>query len=361
MPFLCQPATSSDRDVAMQDSAYSSSVVSVVLAAGKGTRMKSDKPKVLHDVFFVPMIHHVMDVLSTLTLTGNIVVTGHQHTLVETALAGYRPTFVWQQNQNGTGHAVLSCEAQLLRHQGHVLILCGDTPLIRPETLRCFMQVHASSSVTLSVMTTMVDDPTNYGRILNGPDGDLIGIVEERDANPEQKRIREINAGIYCVEAGFLLSALRRVTSENNQGELYLTDIVAIAVQDGKKVEKFICRDSEEVLGVNSRRELAKAHTVLQNRYLDELMDDGVTILQPETVTIDKNVSIDRDTVISPSVFLAGKSRIGKGVTIGPFVYIEESDIGEGASIGAHAHLVGAKVNPGVRIPPHALVNSSED
>ncbi|MFZ5773992.1 MAG: bifunctional UDP-N-acetylglucosamine diphosphorylase/glucosamine-1-phosphate N-acetyltransferase GlmU [Thermodesulfobacteriota bacterium] len=340
----------------MDNPTRSHSLVSVVLAAGKGTRMKSDRPKVLHEVFFAPMVHHVLDALAGLELSKTLVVTGHGGAEVEAALLGYRPIFVRQERQDGTGHAVMCCEEHLGRHQGQVLILCGDTPLIRAETLQRFVSGHQQANAVLSVMTTVVENPTNYGRIITDQQGNPVAIVEEKDASSDQRSIREINAGIYCVETEFLLRALRRLTPDNKQGELYLTDIVGIAVQEGLPVSRFVCPDDSEVLGVNSRRELARAHAILQRRCLDALMDSGVTILQPETVTIDKEVSMGRDSLVSPCVFLAGRCRIGAGVTIGPFCHVESSEIGDGARIGSHAHLAGATIAAGAIVPPHTVL-----
>ncbi|MGV1099525.1 bifunctional UDP-N-acetylglucosamine diphosphorylase/glucosamine-1-phosphate N-acetyltransferase GlmU [Thiovibrio sp. JS02] len=327
-----------------------SAVIGIVLAAGKGTRMKSEKPKVLHEVFFAPMVHHVLDALSPLSLAKTIVVTGHMHRLVEEALADYRPAFVFQEKQLGTGHAVLACQEMLSSHAGPVLILCGDTPLIRPETLRDFLESHRCNASQLTIMTTEVADPSHYGRILSDSAGNVLSIVEEKDAGPEQKKIREINAGIYCVDAELLLSALVRVGSDNKQGEIYLTDIVGIATADGVRVQKYVCEDSGEILGVNSRRELALAHQALQARHLDFLMDSGVTIPQPHNVSIAKTVVIGRDSVIQPFVFLAGKTEIGCSVTIDSFVKINDCHIGDGCQIGAFTHLRQEKVPPRTQI-----------
>ncbi|MDG4477086.1 bifunctional UDP-N-acetylglucosamine diphosphorylase/glucosamine-1-phosphate N-acetyltransferase GlmU [Thiovibrio frasassiensis] len=332
-----------------------SSVVGLVLAAGKGTRMKSDRPKVLHEAFFSPMIHHVVDVLQAISLGRNIVVTGHQHRLVEESLRGYPLSFVHQSQQLGTGHAVLACEGDLREHKGHVLILCGDTPLVRPETLRQFLQAHVESASQLTVMTTKVLDPSNYGRIVSDEYGNIVKIVEEKDATREQKEIKEINAGIYCVEATFLFDSLKRVGTDNMQGEIYLTDIVGIATGDGVHVHKFCCSDSEEILGVNSRRELSQAHTVLQRRYLHALMESGVTLIQPESVTIEKTVIIGKDSVIYPYTSLTGKCTIGAGVCIDSFVKIRDCMIGDSARIGSFAHLQQSNIPAWCTVAPHTI------
>jgi len=332
-----------------------SSVVGLVLAAGKGTRMKSDIPKVLHEAFFSPMLQHVMDALQPIFLGKTIVVTGHQYQMVEESLRGYPISFVHQSQQLGTGHAVLACEDELRFHKGPVLVLCGDTPLIRAETLRLFLHSHVESASRLTVMTTNVVEPDNYGRIVSDEHGNIVKIVEEKDANPAQKKIREINAGIYCVDAHFLFDALKRVGTDNMQGEIYLTDIVAIASGDGIHVHKFCCADSEEVLGVNSRRELAQAHSVLQGRYLDVLMESGVTLVQPETVTIEKTVTIGKDSVIYPNIVLTGVCNIGSGVHIDSFVKIDGCTIGESVCIGSFSHLRQTNIPSWSTVAPHTI------
>jgi len=332
-----------------------SAVVGLVLAAGKGTRMKSDNPKVLHEAFFSPIIHHVLDALQPISLKRNIVVTGHRHQLVEESLCGYPLSFVHQSQQLGTGHAVLACEDELRSHRGSVLILCGDTPLIRAETLRLFLHAHIESASHLTVMTTNVATPDNYGRIVSDEHGDIVKIVEEKDATPAQKKIREINAGIYCVDAQFLFDALKRVGTDNIQGEMYLTDIVAIATDDGIHVHKFCCPDSEEVLGVNSRCDLAQAHVVLQRRYLNVLMESGVTLIQPDAVTIEKTVTIGKDSVIHPNVVLTGVCSIGAGVRIDSFVKIDGCTIGDCVRIGSFTHLQQVNIPSWGTVAPHTV------
>ncbi len=241
-------------------------VNALILAAGKGTRMKSDKAKVLHEVLTAPMVHHVIDAVIPLHPARIVLVVGHQHEAVREALAGYNVTFALQQEQLGTGHAVLAARHLLPALDAQVLILCGDTPLIRTETLRAMLQDHAASGASLTIMTTELDNPTGYGRVLKGVDGGVHGIVEEKDASEAQRRIREINAGIYLVEVAFLFAALDQVGTNNAQGEMYLTDIVGLAVNAGVVVRTFRCADSEETLGVNSPTELALANARMQER-----------------------------------------------------------------------------------------------
>jgi len=240
-------------------------VNALILAAGLGTRMKSSKAKVLHEVDSRPMILHVMDTVKKLDLDHIYVVVGHQREKVAELITGYQADCIIQGEQLGTGHAVLCAENEL-RGDGTVLILSGDVPLIRTETLKAMLHGHLRSRPVLTLMTTTLADPANYGRIVRNSQGGLLGIIEEKDATEDQKKIKEINAGIYCAEAGFLFKALKKVTTDNRQGEMYLTDIVKIAIDEGFRVDIFSGVGSDEVLGVNSKEELAAADSWLRNQ-----------------------------------------------------------------------------------------------
>ncbi|MBU0481787.1 MAG: NTP transferase domain-containing protein [Proteobacteria bacterium] len=241
-------------------------VKAIVLAAGKGTRMKSSKAKVLHEVFSGPMIHHVLNSLLPLGLEEIIVVTGHQAEEVEASLAGFEVTFARQREQLGTGHAVLAAGKSFADYEGTVMILCGDTPLIRSVTLARMISEHQASDSVITVMSTILDFPTGYGRIITGPDGEVVGIVEEKDATTAEKAVREINAGVYCVESGFLREGLKRIGCDNSQGEFYLTDLIGVAIKLGQTVNRCLCTDPVEVLGVNSPKDLEEAGIALGAR-----------------------------------------------------------------------------------------------
>ncbi len=331
------------------------SVIAVVLAAGKGTRMKSRHAKVLHEIFFAPMIHHVLDALAPLDLARTVVVTGHQRERVEAALAGYPVAFVAQREQLGTGHAVLAAGREIAAAGGTVLILCGDTPLIRSATLAALVASHHASGAVLSLMTTCLDDPSNYGRIVTDKDGRILAIVEEKDASEAVRLIREVNAGIYCVEAGFLLDALARVGTDNRQGEVYLTDIVGIARGEGREVRRFVCEDAGEVLGVNSRLELAQAHVALCGRRNRELLAAGVTLLDPATVAVAKTVTVGPDTVLHANVEICGNSVIGRDCVVGSGAVIRDCRLGSEVVVGPHAYLEGGEVAAGEVIPPNGI------
>lgn len=331
------------------------SISCVVLAAGKGTRMKSTRAKVLHEVFFAPMIHHVLEAVNSLRLDHIIVVVGYQQDRVEEALESYPVSFVVQEEQLGTGHAVLCARDQLAAVGGTVLILCGDTPLIRAETLACMLAEHRAKGAPLTVMTTRLAEPTNYGRIVRDEQGAVLKIVEEKDATPQQRQIDEINAGIYCAETGFLFEALQQVGSDNSQGEVYLTDIVELANRAGHRVNRFAGVDAEEVLGVNSRVELAAAYKSLQQRRNEELMLSGVTLISPETVAVQKGVTIEPDTTIGPNVIITGRTRIGKGCRIAANVVIRESLLGDQVMVGAFSYLDNGRIDAGQTLPPYSV------
>jgi bifunctional UDP-N-acetylglucosamine pyrophosphorylase / glucosamine-1-phosphate N-acetyltransferase len=331
------------------------SLFTVILAAGKGTRMKSDMAKVLHQVFFAPMIHHVLTTGEKLHPAKSIVIIGHQREAVMKALAGYNVEFVVQREQLGTGHAVLCAEQAIGNQDGVVMILCGDTPLIKPDTLRSMYQQHLDHSAVCTIMTTILADPSNYGRILTDDSGKVVAIVEEKDASAEQKQIKEINAGIYCVNSGFLFDTLRRVGTDNSQGEVYLTDIVSLAVAGGFNVEKFINSSAQDVLGVNSRIELALAHKEVQHRRNQELMLKGVTMHDPDTTAIAHGVSMGRDSILHAGVRISGKSSIGASCRIEEGVILHDCQVADHVTIGAYSYLEGIVCAPETVIAPHSV------
>jgi len=326
----------------------------LILAAGLGTRMKSTKAKVLHEVLFKPMLIHVLDTVKSLNLDHTYVIVGHQRQKVAALVAGYRADCIPQEEQLGTGHAVLCAEKELSRTGGTVLILSGDVPLVKSDSLRAMLADHRENKPALTLMATTLEDPTNYGRIVRNSTGGLLEIVEEKDATDRQKKIREINAGIYCAEVSFLFGALKKVGSNNKQGEIYLTDIVKIAIEMGLQVGIFSGAGSEEVLGVNSRAELAAANKYLQHQKNSELMADGVSLIDPETIFIQQEVLIGSDTVINANVQISGTSIIGKNCTIGPDVVLHDCLIGDNAVIEPFCHLTSCKVQNNQTVTPHS-------
>jgi len=325
----------------------------LILAAGLGTRMKSSRAKVLHEVLFKPMILHVLDTLKTLKLDHTYIIVGHQREKVAELVAGYRVTCVVQERQLGTGHAVLCAERELHAAGGTVLILSGDVPLIRAESLQAMLASHAKHKPALTLLTTMLDEPTNYGRIVRDRQGKLQEIIEEKDATAAQKTIREINAGIYCAEVPFLFEALKKVGSDNQQGEIYLTDIVKIAIDTGHQVDIYSGPGGAELLGINSRSELAAANKYLQHQKNSQLMTDGVSLTDPDTAFIQQVVGIGRDTVIHANVQISGNSIIGTNCTIGPDVILHDCRIGDNAVIGPFSNLTSCTVQNNETVAPH--------
>ena len=313
-------------------------LTAVILAAGKGTRMKSKLPKVLHKVGGHPMLEHVMDAAEAAGCRDNVVVIGHGAELVR-ELVGSRARIALQAEQLGTGHAVLQAADTLQDFTGTVMILCGDTPLLEAEELKKFYAEHVKSGAAATVMSAMMEDPFGYGRILRDANGDVAGIVEQKDASEEQKLIKEINTGNYCVEAPLLFEVLRTLGNNNAQGEYYLTDVLAKLRAMGKKVGGVITADSEMIMGVNSRRQLAEAESVMRRRILEKLMDEGVTVMDPASTFIEKSVKIAPDTTIYPYTWLQGETVIGEDCEIGPNVRLENVKVADGCRCGfTHMH-----------------------
>lgn len=328
----------------------------IILAAGKGTRMKSSKAKVIHPVFYQPMAAHVIANAKTLNPLQTIVVIGHQKEIVQDTLSSFSCDFVVQTEQHGTAHAVLATAGTLIEDSETVLILCGDTPLILPETLENFYTFHKENNNDLSLLTTTLINPFGYGRILCNEQGDIQAIIEEKDTTTEQKAIIDINAGIYCVKKNFLFSALEKVNTNNIQKEMYLTDIIEIGVKEGKKIQHFKINNSIEVLGINSRQELAEAERELLMRHNRNLMAAGVSMISPETVRISPEATISPDVTIEPSVHITGNSNISSGCYIEQGVILKECHLGCDVVVGAGSYLVHTSLPDNTTISPHTCL-----
>lgn len=300
-------------------------IKSIILAAGKGTRMKSDTPKVLHTIFDKTLVGYVIDAVNNTGLADeNFVIVGHQAERVEEYInKNYdNAKCVLQSPQLGTGHAVSMALPYLKDFDGEVIILCGDTPLITSETIKEFVEYHRNNKSDLTVMSAIFENPTNYGRIIRNQDGSLNSIVEEKDATPEQKAVKEINAGIYCINWAKIKPAFNELTSNNAQGEYYLTDIIKWGNEKNLSVNAYTLKNNEEIFGINSKTHLAEATKMLNNKIVQKHLDNGVQIIDPATTWISPETEIGADTVIYPSCYINGKNKIGKHCKIGPFAHL---------------------------------------
>ncbi|HVL68817.1 MAG TPA: bifunctional UDP-N-acetylglucosamine diphosphorylase/glucosamine-1-phosphate N-acetyltransferase GlmU [Vicinamibacterales bacterium] len=333
----------------------------VVLAAGKGTRMKSDLPKVLHRAGELPLIEHVFRTAGALSPATTTVIVGHQAETVRAALGKRLGLgFALQEPQLGTGHALLQAEPLLAGRAGTVVLLSGDVPLLRADTLVALVDRHRQREAAATVLTAEVDDPHGYGRIVRDG-GRIAAIVEHKDATEEQRRIREINSGIYAFDLGPLFDALKRIGAANAQGEYYLPDLVTIYRSRGLVVETVTARDPMEILGVNSRRELADVTAILKARRNDALMESGVTIVDPATTFIGPDVTIGRDTVIHPGVYLEGRTAIGANCTINSGVRIVDSQIDDDVVINNFCVICESHVARGARVGPFAHIRPQSE
>jgi len=329
-------------------------VAVIVLAAGKGKRMKSIIPKVVHPILGRPMISYVLDAVMKINPKKIALVVGHGAEKVKEAVADKQVEWVLQEEQLGTGHAASCARKALAGFKGNVLILNGDFPLITPKTLKNFITSHNKSRASVSILTAILDNTEGYGRVVRSQKGEVLRVIEEKDATPIEKKLKEINSGAYCVESPFLWRALECIGAGNKQGEYYLPDVVNIASNQGKKVKGFVVTDNRELLGVNTRAELAETEEILRRRINHSLMLSGVTMVCPESTYISPDVSIGTDTVIHPYTFIYGHTRIGKGCVIGPSVWIEDSKIGNEVTIKFSSYIADADIKDKVTIGPFA-------
>jgi len=342
----------------------------IILAAGLGKRMRSEQAKVLHLLAGKPLLSRVMTAIQPLQPDRLVVVVGHKADEVQRICGQPGSRFAVQREQRGTGDAVRAAQGHFAGFQGNILITCGDTPLLTTETLVRFLDTHCMRNATLSVLTVELEDAGHYGRIIRSRNGQIVKIVEARDASAEERVGREINTGIYCVEAAFLFSALERLRPVNAQGEYYLTDIVAQAVAAGLQTQAVLTIDPHEVEGVNSREELATMEKTRQAQLRRHWMSMGVTLEDPDAVYIGEEVTIGQDTVIGPNTQLKGKTTIGANCRIDGSAYIENCTIGDGVHVDfscvlrdcelASQTVVGpfAHVHAGTVLAPRAVIGN---
>ncbi len=329
----------------------------VILAAGKGKRMKSEIPKVLHQILGQPILYYVLSLASKLNPKNIFTVIGQEKELVGDYIKNNFPGVktVIQENQLGTAHAVCMVKECGEDFGKNILILAGDSPLVNTGTLKKLVKNRINSGSSVSLITSIVPNPKGYGRIIKDRDGNVVKIVEETDASPEERKICEVNSSIYCFEAESLFGNIKKIKTQNNQKEYYLTDIVEMLVKNGKKVNCLKTLDYLEVIGVNDRLQLSELESIMQKRINENLMKNGVTIRNPDSCYIESSVAIARDVIIEPSCFIKGKTRIGKNSTVGPFCQITDTEIGEGTRINASV-ILGSEIGNNNNIGPYSYI-----
>ncbi|WP_454193199.1 bifunctional UDP-N-acetylglucosamine diphosphorylase/glucosamine-1-phosphate N-acetyltransferase GlmU [Paenibacillus sp. Marseille-Q7038] len=328
--------------------------MAIILAAGQGKRMKSKLYKVLHPVCGKPMVGHVLDTVGQAGVTRNIVVVGHGAEAVKSYL-GSAADYVLQEQQLGTGHAVKMAKDMLGKEEGTTIVICGDTPLVTKETLEGLMELHESRGAAATVLTAHMDNPAGYGRVIRSSEGSVTKIVEQKDCNPEEDAVQEINTGTYCFDNAKLFAALDKVTNKNAQQEYYLTDVIGIFREAGETIEAYMTYDAAESIGVNDRVALSEAEGFMRQRLVRKHMLNGVTIIDPSSTYIGADVTIGSDTVLYPGTMLKGNTIIGESSVIGPNTDIEDSTIGDNVTV-KHSVLSKAEVGNGSSVGPFAYL-----
>jgi bifunctional UDP-N-acetylglucosamine pyrophosphorylase / glucosamine-1-phosphate N-acetyltransferase len=321
----------------------------IILAAGKGTRMKSKLYKVLHPVCGKPMVQHVVDQVSKLNINEIVTIIGHGAEKVKEQL-GDQSKYALQEEQLGTAHAVMQAKEMLAGKEGVTLVVCGDTPLIKAETMEALFRHHEETNAKATILTAKAEDPTGYGRIIRNGEGFVEKIVEHKDATEEERKVKEINTGTYCFDNVALFEALQHVSNDNVQGEYYLPDVIEILKKQGETVSAYQSEDFEETLGVNDRVALAEAERIMRKRINEFHMRNGVTIIDPNNTYIGPDVEIGQDTTIYPGSILSGKTIIGSDSQIGPNSEIKDCQVGNNTVIRqsvAHSSMIGSHVNIG--------------
>jgi len=326
----------------------------IILAAGRGTRMKSGLPKVLHSIGGKPLFLHVLETARLLQPRRVAIVVGYGADLVRHAYGGAEVTWVTQENQLGTGHAVLSAKQSFTDFSGDLLILSGDVPLISERTLRTMVARHSEENVALTLMTAVLDEPSGYGRILRDGHGALKATVEEKDATEEQRRIQEVSVGAYVAQGEFLFKTLEQVRNDNRQGEYYLPDIIGIGIGHGRKIATVQVADPREMMGINTREELARMEKTLRDRINKRWMDAGVTLKDPDTTYIEDGVTIGRDTIIGPNTQLCGRTIIGERCKIDGTAFLTDVEIGDDVQLKFSVVMTSSRIDPGAIVGPFA-------
>jgi bifunctional UDP-N-acetylglucosamine pyrophosphorylase/glucosamine-1-phosphate N-acetyltransferase len=336
-------------------------ISAIILAAGQGKRMKSSLPKVAHLVLGKPVVWHVAQAARAAGIREMVFVLGYGRDKVLPVVEAFGGKVAIQESLFGTGDAARCGLAELSAGAKEVVVLCGDAPLLRPATIRALLAARRRKGAPASVLTGVLDDPTGYGRIVRGDDGSVARIVEEKDANAVLRKVREVNSGTYAFDRVFLERGLPRLSDVNAQREYYLTDLVLEALAEGKRVVPVVAAEPDEVRGINSRRELAEATRILLERKIDELMEFGVTVVDPRRTYVETEVSVGQDTVIDPGVTLLGATRVGRGVRIRTGCVVDGSVIGDGVEMKPYTVISGSTVRKGAIIGPFSHLRPEAD
>ncbi|RIX49283.1 bifunctional UDP-N-acetylglucosamine diphosphorylase/glucosamine-1-phosphate N-acetyltransferase GlmU [Paenibacillus nanensis] len=327
-------------------------IMAIVLAAGQGKRMKSKLYKVLHPVCGKPMVGHVLDTVKEAASERTVVVVGHGAEMVKSYL-GDTAEFVLQEQQLGTGHAVLQAKELLGSEDGVTIVICGDTPLVQASTLQSMLELHEASGAAATILSASFENPAGYGRIIRGEDGTVQRIVEHKDCTPEEAKVREINTGTYCFDNRKLFDSLSKVTNQNAQGEYYLTDVIGLLKEAGEIVQGYCTEDTAEAIGVNDRVALADAERFMRERINRKHLLNGVTLIDPASTYIESGVQIGSDTVVHPGTVLRGSTVIGEDCVIGPSADLTNTAVHNGASI-KYSVAVDAVIGEGSTVGPYA-------
>jgi bifunctional UDP-N-acetylglucosamine pyrophosphorylase / glucosamine-1-phosphate N-acetyltransferase len=336
---------------------FSKDLSVVILAAGKGKRMRSETPKVLHKVCGRPMVYYILKQILGLEPKNVFVVAGHKKQLLKNYLDSEFASVhtVEQDKQLGTGHAVKTVRDGAGDFGDSMLVLGGDSPLITEETLKSLISLRDRENAAAVILTSIVEDPEGYGRIIKNKKGEVARIVEESDASSSEKKIKEVNSSIYCFDTKLLFKNIDSIGDKNSQGEYYLTDVIETLIKKGHKVSSLTVSDYNEVKGINDRIQLSEAEKIIRKKINMRLMENGVTIVDPDSAYIEDTVQIESDTVIEPSCFLKGDTVIGKNCTIGPFSQLTDTIVGQGSMINGSV-VIGAEIGNENNIGPNSYI-----
>ena len=335
--------------------------VAIILAAGVSSRMNTKLPKILHEVCGRPMLAYVLDACRKAGVEKMYVIVGYgKDQVIERFGDDKNITWIEQTERKGTGHAVMCCKEYLANFDGDTLIICGDMPLIRSEIIKTLIEKHDQESAAATLATAILDNPKGYGRIIRDGYGNIQGIVEDGDCNPQQKSIKEVNPSYYCFKNKILFEALDKITPNNVKNEYYLTDALHLIIAAGHKVVAVTAVAAEDAIGVNNRQQLSEAGKIMQRRIQDRLMKSGVTIVDPPNTWIDARAEIGQDTVIEPFTYIHGQIKIGSNCRVGPFAYLRDGAIlKDDVVLGVFTEVKNSTLSEGVRARHHSFIGDA--